>query len=65
MKTYKRTSLLKVVNPNKRIVVNPFKENVKAKQTHYMLKQIDQENKPFVELGKRDRKKVELMNISS
>ena len=65
MKTYKRTSLLKVVNPNKRIVVNPFKENVRAKQTHYMLKQIDQENKPFVELGKRDRKKVELMNISS
>ena len=62
MKTYKRYSLLKVVNPNKKIIVNPFKENVRNKKAHTVLKELH-EDKPFVELGKRDRKQNVLMNI--
>ena len=65
MKTYKRYSLLKVVNPNKKIIiVNPFKENVRNKKTHDVLKEIDQEHKSFVKQGTRDRKQRQLMNIS-
>ena len=64
MKTYKRYSLLKVVNPNKKIIiVNPFKENVRNKKAHTVLKELH-EDKPFVELGRqRDRKQNVLMNI--
>ncbi len=62
MKTYKRYSLLKVVKPNKKIIVNPFKENVRNKKAHTVLKELH-EDKPFVELGKRDRKQNVLMNI--
>ncbi len=62
MKTYKRYSLLKVVNPNKKIIVNPFKENVRNKKADTVLKELH-EDTPFVELGKRDRKQNVLMNI--
>ena len=51
-----------MVNPNKKIIVNPFKENVRNKKDHTVLKELH-EDKPFVELGKRDRKQNVLMNI--
>ncbi len=64
MKTYKRYSLLKVVNPNQKIiVVNPFKEHVRNKKADTVLKELHGDDKPFVELRKRDRKQNVLMNI--
>ena len=63
IKTYKRYSLLKVVNPNKKILVNPFKETVRKKKADTVLKELRGDDKPFVELGKRDRKQNVLMNI--
>ena len=42
-KTYKRYSLLKVVNSSKLILVNPFKENETSQKVHKALKNIDQE----------------------
>ena len=52
-----------MVNPNKKIIVNPFKENVRNKKAHTVLKELH-DDKPFVELGRqRDRKQNVLMNI--
>jgi hypothetical protein len=52
-----------VVNPNKKIIVNPFKENVRNKKSDTVLKELHGDDKPFVELKKRDRKHNVLMNI--
>ena len=54
------------VNPNKNFIVNPFQENVRNKKKHYstsILKETEDKDKPFVELGKRHRKQPVLINI--
>ncbi len=49
-------------NPNKKIIVNPFKENVRNKKENIILKELH-EDKPFFELGNPDSKQNVLMNI--